>query len=131
MVRKNFNDIVNRLSWSEEKWEFILSEGKYKGIAHPKYNSMMNESHKVKNMGFEKFLEIKLEEANSHYLNSVYKLARRVFDNEFNFSNIQVVKSKVEENLTITITDGVKTLNAYTIIASGPIQCPHYRCLIK
>lgn len=34
-------------------------------------------------------------------------------------------------NIETTITDGVKKVRAFTIVAEGEIQRPHYRYLIK
>lgn len=36
---------------------------------------------------------------------------------------------KMDVNIRATVTDGNKEVNLYTIIASGPIQRPHYRYL--
>jgi hypothetical protein len=34
-------------------------------------------------------------------------------------------------NIDMTLTDGEKTVKAFTIIAEGQIQRPHYRYLVK
>jgi len=34
-------------------------------------------------------------------------------------------------NIETTLTDGEKMVRAYTIIAEGQVQRPHYRYLIK
>jgi len=48
-----------------------------------------------------------------------------------NVDNLQLSTSYLDPNISTKITDGKKTVNAWTIIASGPIQRPHYRYLIK
>jgi hypothetical protein len=42
-----------------------------------------------------------------------------------------VETSHIGVNINTTLTDGEKTVRAFTIIASGEIQRPHYRYLVK
>ena len=37
----------------------------------------------------------------------------------------------LDPNMSTIITDGKKVVRAFTIIASGAIQKPHYRYLVK
>jgi len=47
------------------------------------------------------------------------------------WTNIKIENGSVGVNINITITDGEQTVRAWTIIAEGEIQRPHYRYLIK
>ena len=69
--------------------------------------------------------------AEQHYENSIQKLAARIEKKGLNTENLSVLTSHVGVNINTTLTDGIKTVRAFTIIAEGPIQRPHYRYLIK
>lgn len=69
--------------------------------------------------------------ANKHYEQSLIKLAGRIAEKGLNTSNLKAITSHIGVNIETTLTDGEKTVSAWTIIASGPIQRPHYRYLIK
>jgi hypothetical protein len=66
-----------------------------------------------------------------HYENSIVKLAYRIEKKGLNLDKITVKTSHIGVNINTWITDGEQTVHAYTIIASGEIQRPHYRYLIK
>lgn len=72
-----------------------------------------------------------MKKAEHHYEDSIKKLAYRIKKKNFNEAEIKVKTSHVGVNIDTVLTDGVKTVHAFTIIASGPIQRPHYRYLIK
>ena len=76
-------------------------------------------------------IEKMLKEASNHYENSILKLADRIEKKGLNQNKITVVTSYIGVNIEITLTDGDKTVKAFTIIAEGEIQKPHYRYLIK
>jgi hypothetical protein len=44
---------------------------------------------------------------------------------------MKIISGTVGVNINITLTDGDKTVRAYTIVAEGEIQKPHYRYLVK
>ena len=62
---------------------------------------------------------------------SIEKLAKRIEKKGLNQENIRTITSHVGVNIETTLTDGNKTVRAFTIIAQGTIQKPHYRYLIK
>lgn len=66
-----------------------------------------------------------------HYHNSILKLAIRVEKYGLNVEKLVVTASHIGVNLDCTLTDGQKTIRAFTIVASGDVQRPHYRFLIK
>lgn len=79
----------------------------------------------------EVFVPKMIENAEIHYLSSIEKLAYRIQAKQLNENNLCVKTSHIGVNIDTIITDGVKTVRAFTIIASGDIQKPHYRYLIK
>lgn len=81
--------------------------------------------------GLEKFIGKEVKNAEMHYEDSIVKLADRIEKKELNQEKITVATSHIGVNINTTLTDGEKTVKAFTIIASGPIQRPHYRYLIK
>lgn len=75
---------------------------------------------------------VKMEKlAEDHYEDSILKLAARIQAKELNESALQVKTAHIAQNIETVLTDGVQTVKAFTIIASGEVQKPHYRYLIK
>jgi hypothetical protein len=72
-----------------------------------------------------------LKAAEDHYQNSILKLAARIEAKGLDQDNLRTETSHIGVNINTTLTDGNKTVRAFTIIASGEIQRPHYRYLIK
>jgi hypothetical protein len=46
-------------------------------------------------------------------------------------NNMKVVSGYVGVNVEMTISDGDKYVKAWTIVAEGTVQRPHYRYLVK
>lgn len=83
------------------------------------------------NFNKEEFVKRMEKHAIEHYNNSIEKLALRIEKKGLNKDKIKMKTSHIGVNIETTLTDGEKTVNAWTIIASGVIQRPHYRYLIK
>lgn len=96
-----------------------------------KYSKLVYEYFLINRFGFEKFLEKELKSAEIHYKNSIEKLALRIAKKELNEENLTLNSSRIGVNFETIITDGKKSVRAWTIIAEGAIQRPHYRYLIK
>lgn len=125
-AKKEFNRLLN----SNCEGTAILIRGKY----YPKNNSLtQSEISKINslNLGKEVFLKKAIDSAKEHYENSILKLADRINKKGLNVDALKVKTSHIGVNIETTLTDGIKTVNAFTIIASGDIQRPHYRYLIK
>ena len=69
--------------------------------------------------------------AEQHYQASILKLADRIQKKGLVVDEIKVQTAHVGLNINTTLTDGQKTVRAFTIIAEGEIQRPHYRYLVK
>lgn len=85
----------------------------------------------IKYKGLEIFVETNLKMANMHYDQSIAKLADRIIKKGLNQDNLILSSSRIEMNFETIITDGNKKVRAFTILAEGEIQRPHYRYLVK
>jgi hypothetical protein len=83
------------------------------------------------NFDFIKFTEKALKDAQSHYHQMIEKLIFRINDKGLDVDKITIQSVHLGVNIDTVITDGVKTVTTSTIVASGPVQRPHYRYLIK
>lgn len=77
------------------------------------------------------FIEREVRAAESHYQASIEKLALRIEKKGLNKSALRVKSARLEMNFETTISDGEQSVRAFTILAYGPIQRPHYRYLVK
>jgi hypothetical protein len=93
--------------------------------------SFRNKVYNARNTGKDKYIAKEIKKAVLHYENSIVKLAYRIEKKGLNLDKITVKTSHIGVNINTWITDGEQTVHAYTIIASGEIQRPHYRYLIK
>lgn len=146
----NFYKVCDeRKAWNEEKWcKFYGLSPEVKNantcmewIGFPKgfYNSKQsrvferdqNNIKQVIGLGVEKYVEKQIKSAELHYENSILKLADRIEKKNLNQGSLTAYTSHIGVNIDTTLTDGIKTVKAFTIIASGEVQRPHYRYLIK
>ena len=79
----------------------------------------------------EGFIADQISKAEKHYASSIEKLAYRIQNKGLNENSLEMTTSYLDPNISTTITDGEQTVRAFTIIAGGPVQKPHYRYLIK
>lgn len=79
----------------------------------------------------EQFKQEQLRLASENFDSKLSKLAFRIMKKNLNKSELKIESSYLDPNFACTITDGSKTVTAFTIIASGCVQAPHYRYLIK
>ena len=82
-------------------------------------------------MSLDEYINKELKLSEIHYDNSINKLAERIKLKDLNLDNLKVETSHIGVNINTTLTDGEKTIRAFTIIAGGDVQQPHYRYLIK
>lgn len=148
-ARNHYEIAKVRASWKELDWcEYFkleprkVNEGtSMEFLSFPKgfhntqeakmYASMKTEAYTITQMSKEKFIEKAAKDAEAHYLSSINKLALRIMKKNLDESKLQMSTSRLGVNITTTITDGTKTVRAWTIIAEGEIQRPHYRYLVK
>jgi len=113
------------------QWANDYNAGKFGfGEASKKYyrlpHYIVNSNGRV-----EQHIEKMVKNAVEHYEFSIEKLAARIEKKGLNQDNLKTVTSHIGVNIETTLTDGNKTVRAFTIIAEGEIQRPHYRYLIK
>jgi hypothetical protein len=86
---------------------------------------------KVFAAGSANFVAAEIKLAFRHYQDSIVKLAGRIEKKGLDQSKLTMKTGRVAQNIETVLTDGSKTVRAWTIIASGAIQRPHYRYLVK
>jgi hypothetical protein len=145
----NFNLVASRKTWTELTWcEYFNLEP---GIANPgtsmefmtfpknffntkqarEYSRMRDEIRILTSMGIEKYIESELKHAEQHYENSIMKLAARIELKKLNIDSMSIITGHVGVNIDMMLSDGEKYVKAYTTIAEGDIQRPHYRYYVK
>lgn len=89
-----------------------------------KLNRLIKEGH------LEQHFEKNIKKAEKTFESKLLKLSLRLSDKEFT-NKVEIKSASVGVNFEATLVEGDKTVSAYTIIAEGEIQRPHYRYLIK
>ena len=88
-------------------------------------------AYAITSQGKEGYILKSEKHAIEHYEVSLSKLAERISKKELDIEKLKVVSSGMGVNIEIILSDGNKSVKAWTIIASGEIQRPHYRYLVK
>ena len=96
-----------------------------------KLDKFLSEIYRAVRKGKELFISNAIDCAIAHYENSITKLAARVAKKGLNEDKLTMKTSSIDLNIETTIDDGNKTVVAHTIIASGVVQRPHYRYLVR
>lgn len=147
-AEKNFQSCEMRNAWKAKEWcEYLgLVPIVNDDFGHERWDYPTNfhnttkarELRNAKNYvyqtlryGQEQYLATELTKAIQHYETSIIKLANRITAKGLVFQNLAVTKSNIGVNINLSLTDGTKTVKAWTIIAEGAIQKPHYRYLVK
>lgn len=148
-ANKSFANAVKMAKWRETDWceyfglipvavnvgksnEFLsFPRGFYNTREAKIYRNMRDKARGISKTPIADYISNKIKLAEEHYIFSVEKLAFRIEKKGLNIDSLKAVTSHVGVNIETTLTDGVKTVRAFTIIARGEIQCPHYRYLIK
>jgi hypothetical protein len=148
-AEKKYKTVLQREHWKDVDWCKFLgveprkaNEGtSYEFLTFPKgffstakskdYDRLHKEVQKLRSISLEAYLEKEEKEAVIFYNYSIRKLAGRIEKKELNVDNLKVKTAHIGVNIETVLTDGVKSVKAWTIIASGPVQRPHYRYLIK
>lgn len=123
-----FNELLNNnFFYKHSSGKFFKNRFGSNKAEDAKFNKIIN----ILNSGLDIFILNTEKDALAQYENSVLKLAFRINEKNLNIENLKVLTSHIGVNIETTLTDGNKTVKAFTIIASGQIQKPHYRYLIK
>ena len=141
------SDFVKKTEWLKEYYVFM--ETKYRNKEYmaanrvyfnpeyreeylSKYRDEFDKMPKeILSGDVEKYIEKQVEKAKKHYEQSIIKLAARVQQKGLNQDKLKATTSHIEVNIDTILTDGEKSIRAFTILAAGEINRPHYRYLIK
>jgi hypothetical protein len=115
----------------DDKGNPKLDQGEYNKNGYYKMRSARDTATITIREGYDKYLAKEIKYAKEHYENSLTKLAGRITAKGLDMSKLQIKTVRLGVNLNMTLTDGNITIRAWTIIAEGPIQRPHYRYLVK
>lgn len=95
-------------------------------------DNMKNTASRIIKLGLEKYIAKEKDDAVRHYENSLEKLVYRLNKKGINDNDtLSVVSGCVGLNFEITLKAKDIIAKAWTIIAEGPVQRPHYRYLVK
>jgi hypothetical protein len=137
--------IAKNIEWAKNSFEeykkspFIHSLVRKDGsVSYYKkqFGSTRSEDSKINqlvgclNKGINSFVEKSIKDAEMHYETSLKKLVFRV-SSKLAPGYLRVESASVGVNINIILSDGTKTVRAWTIVAEGEIQRPHYRYLVK
>lgn len=143
-----FDTLMEKKNWTKEEWGVYLGvetyvnenhgnpvtcfeRGFHNRIESRTYSKEFDLIHKVTRGGLEKHLINSEKKAIEHYNKSIEKLANRIQKKGLDTNKLKAESSHIGVNFETTLTDGDKKVKAFTIIASGVVQRPHYRYLIK
>jgi len=144
-----WNTQKERSNWKDVDWckymriePFVYNAGRFNEfLGFPKgfYNtSKARELSKLKNKvslvlrkNFADYMDQQERFAVDHYNDAIAKLAYRIEKKGLDINNLTLKSTRLDFNFETIITDGNKIVRAFTILAGGPIQCPHFRYLVK
>lgn len=92
---------------------------------------------KVRNVlyaGLETHLEKAEKNANENYNYATERVVYKIKDKGLVLNKVKVASDELrikQGNLEMTFTDGLLSVNCFTILAWGEVNAPHYRYLIK
>lgn len=141
------SDFVKKTEWVKEYYVFMDTKYKNKEYMaanacyyNPEYREEYLANYRdqfdkmpkeILSGDVEKYIEKQVENAKKHYAASILKLAARVQSKGLNQDKLRATTSHIGVNIDTILTDGEKSVKAFTILAHGEINRPHYRYLIK
>jgi hypothetical protein len=147
---KYFDRMVEKRNWTEVKWckyfgltpkianqgiigcEFLsFPEGFYSTKESKEYRNLKHEIEYLYKCGKNNYIEKELKQAELKYIYSIEKLAKRITTKNLNQDKLVITTAHIGINIETTFTDGTNIVKAWTIVAEGDIQRPHYRYLVK
>jgi hypothetical protein len=142
-------EMTIRNTWKEVEWcEYLglVPELKKKGVRGEylgfptgffntkksrQYHTDKTSASSISRNTAEDYVSDQLKKEEKNLEAQLDKLVGRLKEKGLKVSTMKVIRASFNVNLEITITDGETTVTAWTIVASGPIQRPHYRYLVK
>ena len=131
---ENYNKMIIEAGYVEySKDGYIDMNGRLSKNASAKFlaDNVKIDNHQVMYHNQKDYIERAFKQAEKHYFNSIDRLSNRIQKKQLNESKLTLKTSYIDKNISTTISDGKKTVRAYTILAWGDVQKPHYRYLVK
>jgi hypothetical protein len=94
-------------------------------------DKLQTETRRVVNMRLDQFVAKEIQKAKTHCEDATLKLLNRINSKTLNLPELKIENISINQNLDLTISDGVKTFRAYTTFAYGEIQRAHFRYFVK
>lgn len=144
-ANNNYGRMAKMSYWTQRDWceyfgltpqinknnVYLFPNGFYNTKDSKTHSRMCGEIRRILSKGLDEYVKSEVTKAEQHYENSILKLTDRLLKKGLDIDKIEILTSSVGVNIDTTLTDGNKTVRAYTIVAEGEIQRPHYRYLIK
>jgi hypothetical protein len=128
---KEFNE-MSKLTYSSIIEQYGYYDAKWNHKCQSKTGlRIWNKVNKMQYEGIESYVSKLIKDAEMHYEDSIIKLATRIEKKGLNIDSLKCTTSHIGRNIETTLTDGNKVVRAFTIIAEGMVQKPHYRYLVK
>jgi hypothetical protein len=128
--RKSYGSFFEHLSPEERRnaWATRTADAHR---AHRSYETARDAAERIVRNGLDAFVARAEKMAVDGYDAACAKLAVRIIKKGLNADAIEITTARVGVNIETTFTDGNKSVRAFTIVASGAVQKPHYRYLVK
>jgi hypothetical protein len=127
--------LVDYKKCQDLKKEYFSADRNYISTNKNRYYELQKMYHGkisyILSMRIETYTAKQLKKAELHFECSINKLALRILKKGIDVSKLTMKTGHVGLNIETVLTDGIKSVKAWTIIAEGEIQCPHYRYLVK
>lgn len=140
-AKSAFNQILIQYNWSINDWckyfnieavDNKFPKNFYNTNKAKIYDTLKTQITTVVKMGQDVYISTAIKEAEIHYKNSIIKLASRLNNKGINDETpYTITNTSLGQNFECLITSGNVIVKAWTIIASGEVQRPHYRYLVK
>lgn len=146
---RKYQHCIEREDWSTRQWyddyglpytlkhegtdrEFPLLADKYNTKTYGFMQLHKSEVRQILEMGLEKFKAKEVKYAEQHYEDSITRLSIRLNEKGItDESKFTITSGRIDMNFECIINHEHGVTKAWTIIASGPVQRPHYRYLVK
>jgi hypothetical protein len=126
-------ELINKYGKEVEIKNYYTGSSEKKIILDVNTRSYVEYCKGVVKEDINRYIKKSVKLAEDHYHSSLVKLAERIHRKNLNIENMKVKTkySDINANISTVLSDGKKSVTAWTIIASGEIQRPHYRYLVK
>lgn len=126
-------NLTPRIIEKRGKTQYLFPKNFFNTADSKEHYKLTNEYSRVSRMEKDEYIDKAIDKAEKHFENSILRLAQRIIKKGININSeaLEIVSKRMGVNLDTIITDGQKTVKAQTIVASGQVQRPHYRYLVK